>query len=151
MNALALTQVPNTNIATTITTDKLGLVRVDDNVIDGEIVSVVTLKAAAADIPDLDGTVLGTSDHPLALTVECDSSDITGVTLESHQGIGVARLGVKQLDIVVTRNGEVLLVRGDAESIDLRVRVLNSAGANARQGLPEAILTELELAPGPSR
>jgi hypothetical protein len=79
--------------------------------------------------------------------VECDSGDITGVALKSHQWVRVARLGVKQLDIVVTRNGEILLVGGDAESIDLRIRVLDGAGANARQGLPEAVLIELGLAP----
>jgi hypothetical protein len=146
VNALALTQVPDANHATTITTDQFSLVGVDDDVIDGELVSVVALKAAAANVPDLDGAVLGASDHPFALTVECDSGDVSGMALKSHQWVRVARLGVKQLDIVMARNGEILLVGGDAESIDLRVRVLNGAGADARESFPEAVLIKRVLA-----
>jgi hypothetical protein len=146
VNAFALTQVPDANHATTITTDQFSLVGVDNDVIDGELVSVVALKAAAADVPDLDGAVLRASDHPFALTVECDSGDVASVALKSHERVRVARLGVKQLDIVVTRNGEVLLVGGNAESIDLRVRVLNGAGADARESFPEAVLIKLGLA-----
>lgn len=145
VNALALTQVPDANHAPAITTNQFSLVGVDDDVIDRELVSVVALKAATADIPDFDGAVLGASDHPFALAVECDSGDVTGVTLKSHQWVRVARLGVKQLDIVVARNGEIFLVGGDAESIDLRVWVLNCAGADARESFPEAVLIELGL------
>lgn len=146
MNALALTQVPDADHATTITTDQFSLVGVDNDVIDRELVSVVALKAAAADVPDLDGAVLGTSNHPFALTVECDSGDVASVALESHEWVWVARLGVKQLDIMVTRNGEILLVGGDAEPIDLRVGVLDGAGADARKSFPEAVLFDLRLA-----
>ena len=78
--------------------------------------------------------------------MEGDSSDVVGVALECHQRIWVTRLGVKQLDIVVAGDGEELLVGGDAKPVDLRVRVLDGAGTNARQGLPEAAVTELRLA-----
>ena len=78
--------------------------------------------------------------------MEGDSSDVVGVALECHQRIWVTRLGVKQLDIVVAGDGEELLVRGDAKPVDLRVRVLDGAGTNARQDLPEAAVTELRLA-----
>lgn len=78
--------------------------------------------------------------------MEGDSSDVVGVALECHQRIRVTRLGVKQLDIVVAGDGEEFLVGGDAEPVDLRVRVLDGAGTNARQGLPEAVVTELRLA-----
>ena len=147
MNTLALTQIPHANHATTITADQFRLIGVDDHVVDREVVPVVALKAAAADVPDLDRAVLGAGHHPLALTVKSNPGHIIGVPLKGHQGLRVAGLGIVELHIVVTRDSQVSLVGGDAQPIDLGIRVLDGPGADSRKCLPEAKeLSYLKLA-----
>lgn len=103
----------------------------DDYIVDGGTVDIVTLQTSSASIPDLDRAIFGAGDHPLALTVKGDTSDVVGVTLEGHHGIGVGGLDVEELDIVVTCSGEKALVGGDTQTVHLGVRVLNGARADA--------------------
>ena len=82
MRALVLAQVPDADCTGAVAADKLALVRVDDDVIDGGTVVVVALDRAGPDVPDLDRAVLGARDHPLALAVEGDGGHVGRVTLE---------------------------------------------------------------------
>lgn len=98
---------------------------------------VAALNGAAAGLPDLDGAVLGARDHPLALAVEGDAGDVARVALESEQRVRIGRLDVEELDGVVAGGGQEALIGRDAQAVDLRVRVLDRAGADARESLPE--------------
>lgn len=99
----------------------------NDDVIDGSSVDVVALQATGTSIPDLYSSVLRAGDHPFPFAVECDSRDVACVTFEGHHRVGVSGLDVEELDIIVTRSGKESLIRGDAQAIDLRVRVLNGS------------------------
>lgn len=69
--------------------------------------------------------------------MESDARDIIRVTFKGHHRIRVRRFDIEQFDICVTRCCEVALVRRDAKSVNLRVRVLEGARTDAREGLPE--------------
>ena len=138
MRAVVLRKIPDPHTATPVTADDLPLVRVDDDVIDGRRVSVASLDGPGASLPDLHGAVLGGRHHPLALTVEGHAGDVAHVAFEGEDGIGVCRLDIVELDGVVARGGEVALVGGYAEAVDLRFWVLDGARADAREGLPES-------------
>lgn len=132
-----LGKVPDPDAAGPVAADDLALVGVYDDVVGGTAVVVAALDGAAAGLPDLDGAVLGARDHPLALAVEGDARDVARVALEGEQRVRVGGLDVEELDRVVARGGEEALVGRDAQAVDLRVRVLDRAGADAREGLPE--------------
>lgn len=110
----------------------------NDHVVDRNAVDVVPLHRALPRIPDLDGAVLGAGYHPFPFTVESHARDIAGVPFKGQDGIGVVGLDVVELYRVVARGGEVALVRGDAEAVDLRVWVRYGAGADAGEGFPES-------------
>ncbi|KAJ8106163.1 hypothetical protein OPT61_g9722 [Boeremia exigua] len=136
--ALVLAEVPDAHIAAAVAADQLALVGVDDDVVDGDAVGIVALDIATAGVPNLDRAVLARGDQPLGLAVEGDACDVAGVAIEGQDRVGVGRLDVVKLHRVVTSSGEVPFVGRDAEAIDLRVGVWDRAGANAREGLPEA-------------
>lgn len=140
VGTVVLGEIPNADATTPVTTDDFALVGVDDDVVDGAAVVVAALDGAAARLPDLDGAVLGACDHPLALAVEGDARDVARVALKGQQGVGVGRLDVEELDRVVARGREEALVGRDAQAVDLRVGVLDRAGADAGEGLPETWL-----------
>lgn len=101
MAAVVLCQIPDSHGSSTVAADDLALVGVNHDVIDGAPVTVGSLDGAAACFPDLDIAIFRGCDHPLALAVECNSGDITSVTFEGEEGIGVRRLDIVQLDGVV--------------------------------------------------
>lgn len=102
MGANALAQIPDADSARTVTADEFSLVGMDDDIVDSGFVDVVTLKTAGTSVPDLDRTIFRASDHPLALAVERDASDIVGVSIEGHDRIRIGGLDIVQFDIVVT-------------------------------------------------
>jgi hypothetical protein len=71
--------------------------------------------------------------------VESHACDVGGVTVEGENGVGVGGFDVVELDGVVAGGGEIALVGGDAEAVDLRVRVWDCTGADAAKGFPEAL------------
>lgn len=73
--------------------------------------------------------------------MEGDARDVAGVALKDEQWRRVGRPDVEELDVVVARGGEEALVGRDAEAVDLRVRVLDGAGADAGEGFPEPVDT----------
>jgi hypothetical protein len=136
--ALVLAQIPYPHIAPAVAADQLALVRMDDDVVHGHAMGVVALDVAAARVPDLDGAVLGAGDEPLGLAVEGDARDVGRVAVKGQDGVGVRRLDVVELDRVVARRGQVALVGGDAQAVDLRVWVGDRAGAYSAERFPES-------------
>jgi hypothetical protein len=132
-----LSQIPETNAAAPITADNLALVRMDNDIIDGGPMIVAPLDHTGARVPDFDSAVLGARDHPFAIAVECHARDVARVALKDGGGSGVRRANVEQLYCVISSSGEVALVGGDAESVDLGIGMLNGSGADSREGLPK--------------
>lgn len=137
MCAGILGQVPDADVAGAVAADNLALVGVDGDIIGRAAVAVAALDGAGARLPDLDGAVLGARHHPLALAVEGDAGDVARVALKRQQRARVGRLDVVELDGLVAGGGEVALVGRDAQAVDLRVGVLDRAGADAGERLPE--------------
>lgn len=111
------------------------------DIVDSAAVVVAALDGATACFPNLDGAILGACDHPLALAVECDARDVARVALEGQQGVGIGRFDVEELDGMVAGGREEALVGGDTQAVDLRVGMLDCAGADARESLPEPVLS----------
>lgn len=137
MGACVFGQIPDANVPRAVAADNLTLVGVYNDIIGRTAVAVAPLDGPRARLPDLDGAVLGARHHPLALAVEGDAGDVARVALKGQQRTWVGRLDVVKLDRLVAGCGEVSLVGGDAEAVDLRVGVLDRAGADAGEGFPE--------------
>jgi hypothetical protein len=97
MCALVLTQIPDSNIAILITTDKLPLVWMDDDIIDHAPMAVVPLDVTSPSIPNLDPAIFRRRDHPLSFTVETYTRNVSVMSLEGQNGIRVRGLDVKEL------------------------------------------------------
>jgi len=132
VSTLVLAQVPDTNVPSTVTADKLALVRMNDDIVDRNSVGVVALNAGGASIPDLDRAIFGASNHPFPLAVEGYAGDVAGVTFEGENGVRVRRLDIVELDILVSCSCEITLLRRDAKAVHLRVRMLNGTLAYSR-------------------
>lgn len=141
MRASTLTQVPYPNSPGTITANQLPLIRVDDNVVDRSLVRVIPLNGPRPGVPNLDGTILGASDHPFSLAMECNTSDIVGMALEGHhRACARCRLYIIEFDVQTACRCDISFVWGNAQPIHLRVWVLNGSRADARKSLPETII-----------
>lgn len=138
MGALVLAQIPDADVAAAITGNELSLVGMNDDVVDGMVVIVIALNAGGPGVPDLDGAVLGAGHHPLALAVKSDPGDIGGVTVKSQHRVRIGGTDVVEFDVLIAGRSEPALVGGDAQSIDLRVWVLDGARADSGEGFPEA-------------
>lgn len=66
--------------------------------------------------------------------------DIVRVSVKRHDGVRVCRLDIVEFDIVMACGCQKAFIGCDAETIHLGIRVLDSARADARQSLPEAVL-----------
>lgn len=120
-----------------IAADDLALVWVNNNIVDWRVVVVAALNSASASLPDFHGSIFGASNHPLSLAVECNASDVVGMTFKCQDGVWVGRFDIVELDAVVACGGKEALVRRDTEAVDLRVRMLDSARAYSGKSLPE--------------
>lgn len=115
MGAFILAQIPNPDIAASITRDQLALVRVDDHVVDGSdmcdqvsrgsAVDVIALDAACSCIPDFDRAIFRAGHHPFALAMERHAGDVAGVSVEGEDRVRVRGTDVVQLHIVVPGRG----------------------------------------------
>ena len=106
MGAFVLAQVPNSNVSTAVTRNQLPLVGVNDDVVDRNLVVVITLYASCPRIPDLYSAIFGARNHPLALAMEGYACDIAGVAIEGKYGTWVRRAYVVEFDIVIASCGE---------------------------------------------
>lgn len=114
MGAFALSKIPNSDISTPIGTHKLALVGMNYYIIHRVGMLVVSLNQARPGVPDSDSHVLRAGDHPLALAVKGHARDIVGVSLKSHDWVGIGRLDIVEAHHVAAGSGEELLVWGDA-------------------------------------
>lgn len=73
MRVSILAQIPDLDTASLITTNDFALIRMDDDVVDGTAVTVVSLNVGGSEVPDLDGAVLGGCGHPFCFDVEGDA------------------------------------------------------------------------------
>lgn len=137
MRTAVLGQIPDSDTPTMITTDDLALVWVDNHIVDWRVVVVAALNGAGARFPDLHCSILGASNHPLSLAMECNAGDVVGMAFECQDGIWVRGLDIVQLDAVVACGGKKALVRGDTEAVDLGVRMLDCTRAYPGKSLPE--------------
>ncbi len=137
MCAGVLGQVPKPDAAAPVAADDLALIRVDNHIVNRGAVVIAPAYSPGTSIPDLDGAILGARHHPFAVTVECYASDVACMALKNRGGSGVRGTDVEQLDCVVARGGEESLVGGNAQAVDLRVGMLDGAGADSRESLPE--------------
>lgn len=110
MSTLALSQIPDADVSTTICRYKLSLIGMDDHVVHRVCMLVMSLDQARSGVPDSDRHVLGTGHHPFALTVESHTGDIVGVTLECHYRLWIAGLDVVEPHHVTASCSEELLV-----------------------------------------
>lgn len=123
MGALVLPQIPDPHISTTITRNKLALIGMNDNVINGSDMGddisnggpmgVVALNASCPSVPDFDSAILGAGDHPFALAMEGYASDVSRMAIKREHRAWICRAYVIELDIVISSCGEVTLVGRD--------------------------------------
>jgi hypothetical protein len=137
VTTLILAQIPDPHVPSAIATYQLSLVRMNNHIIHWHAMRIVPLHIAAPRVPDLDRAVFARGDQPFRLAVKSDAGDVTGVSVEGENRIGVGALDVVELDRVVPRRGKVALVGRDAEAVYLRVGVGDCAGADAGEGFPE--------------
>lgn len=110
MRALALAQIPDTNVTTSVTADKLTLIWVNHHVVDGMGMLVIALDLTRSCIPDSDCHILRACDHPFSLTVKSYPSDIVCMALELHDRIRVGGLDVVQANHMPASCRQVFLV-----------------------------------------
>jgi hypothetical protein len=125
MGTVILSQIPHPDTSRPITADNLTLVGMNHHVIRWTAMVVASLNRSGPCLPDLDGSVLGASYHPFPLAVKCDACDVSSVALKCQQRVRVRRLDIVKFDGMVASGGKVSLVRRDAETVHLGVRVLN--------------------------
>ena len=132
MRTFILAQIPDSDIAPTVAGYQLALIGMDNHIVHRTPVWVVSLYAPRPRIPDLDRAVFRARHHPFPFAMERYPCDVAGVPVECEYWVWVRGADVVELHVVVAGCGEVALVGGDAEAIDLGVGVLDRAGADAR-------------------
>ena len=138
MSAFILTEIPDANISTTVTRNQLPLIRVDNDVIDRNLVIVIALYAACSCVPDLYGAIFRAGDHPFTLTVKGNTGNVSGMAVESKNRGRIGRAYIIKLDVVIACRSKEAFVRRDTETIYLGIGVLDCSRADARQRFPEA-------------
>lgn len=138
VSTLVLAEIPDSDISTTVTRNELALVGMDDHIVDRAAMRVVTLYAACASIPDLDSTIFRAGDHPFTFAMKGHARNVASMAFESEDRARIGRADIVKLDVVTTSGGEIALVWGYAETIDLRVRMLDGTRADSGKSLPEA-------------
>lgn len=123
MGTLVLTQIPDPHIPTTITRNKLALIGMNDDIINGgdmgdnipngSPMGVVALNASSPCVPDLDSAILGAGDHPLALAMEGYARDVSRMAIKREHRAWVCRANVIKLDIVVSSCCKITFVGRD--------------------------------------
>jgi len=82
VRALVFSKVPDANVSSSVATDELSLIGVNDHIVHRGAVTVIALDTAAPRVPDFDGMILRARDHPLALAMEGYASNIACVAFE---------------------------------------------------------------------
>lgn len=138
MGAFVLPKIPYSYVTASITCNKFSLVRMNYNIVDWMIVVVVALYTSSSSVPDLHRSVLRACDHPFPFTVKRCARDIPAVAIKCQDRCRVRGANVVKLDVMVACCCEPALIWGYAQSVDLRVGMLNRTRADARQSFPES-------------
>jgi len=125
VGTVVLGQIPYSDTSRPVATDNLTLIRVDYDIIRRAAMVIASLNRSSPCLPDLDSAVFGASNHPFSLAVKSDACDVAGMPLESQQWVRVRGFDIVELDGVMTSGGKVSFVGGDAEAVDLGIRMLN--------------------------
>ena len=64
--------------------------------------------------------------------MECYASDIIGMTFKGQKRVGIGGFDIVQLDTMMASSRQKPFVWGNAESIDLGIRMLDRSGADTR-------------------
>lgn len=140
MRAVIFSKIPYSDGSRTITANNLALIWMYNNIIYRTPMIITPLNASLSRLPNLNRPIFTARDHPFALAVKSDASDVVGVAFEGEDWIRVCGFYIVELDVGVGGSGEKTLVRADAETVDLTVRVLDCAGADTGEGFPESLL-----------
>lgn len=111
MRAVVLCQIPYAHTSSTITADDLALVGVDNNIIDRRAMGIASLNRTTSCLPDLHRAIFRACDHPFALAMKCNTSNIASMTFERKQRVRVCRFDIVKLDAVVAGSSKEPFVR----------------------------------------
>jgi hypothetical protein len=89
VRAVILGQVPDTNTASTIAADDFTLIGMNYYIIDWAAMTVASLNGTASSLPNLDSSIFRACNHPLSFAMESNTSDISCMTFEGEERIGV--------------------------------------------------------------
>jgi hypothetical protein len=131
VRAFVLSQVPNANISSTVTANKLALIWVDDHIVDRYTMGVAPLHISTPRVPNLHRPIFRRCHHPFSLAMEGDARDIASMAIEGENSVRIRRFYVIELDSVMPGGSEVTFVRRDAETVHLRVWVGDRSRANS--------------------
>lgn len=99
----------------------------DNDVIDRASVGIISLYATRSRVPDLNRPIFRAGDHPFTLAMEGYAGDIPAMSVKGKEGIRVCGADIVEFDIMVAGSSEVAFVRRNAETVDLRVGMLDGA------------------------
>ena len=131
MSTLVLAEIPDPDISTTVTRNKLALVRMNNHIIDRGAMRVIALNAASTSIPDLDSAIFRACNHPFAFAMKGYARNVAGMTFKGEDRARIGRADIVELNIVITGGCKIALVWRDTKTIDLRVRMLDGTGADS--------------------
>lgn len=131
MRTVIFREIPDAYTSISVAADDFSLVGVYHDIVYGVYVAIATLDRACSSFPDLDSTVLGARDHPFSFAVKGDARYVGSVAFEGVERVWVRGLDVVEFHGVVACRREEALVRRNAESVYLGIRMLDCSGADA--------------------
>jgi hypothetical protein len=138
MRAVVLRQIPYSNTSSSITAYDLSLVWMDNHVVHRGGMAVAALYGTTSCFPDFDCAILRAGHHPLSFAVEGYACNIVCMPFEGQKGVRIGRLDVVELNAMMSGCCKKALIGRYAQSVYLRVGVLNCSRADAGESLPEA-------------
>lgn len=127
VRAIILCQVPNSNTPTLVAANDFALVWVNDYIIDRCSMGITALHSATPSLPDFDCAILRACTHPLSLAVKLNACDIACMTFERKERVGVGGFYIVKLYRMISSSREEALIRGNAKTVDLGIRVLDGS------------------------
>lgn len=96
-----------------------------DYIVDWMSVRVVPLYYSCSCVPNFYCSILRTCDHPFCVHMKRNSCYIVIVALKHHYRARIGTLDIVESNDMATGCGEVFLVWGYAETVDLRLGMLD--------------------------
>src|SRR5580700_9375067 len=109
----------------------------DNHVIHRGGMAVAALYGTTSCFPDLDCTILRAGHHPLSFTVEGYACNIICMSFEGQKGVRIGRFDVVELNTVMPSCCKKAFVGRYAQSVYLRVGMLDCSRADAGESFPE--------------